>query len=93
VPRHAIVVEGLEKYFPPARSGWRALLNPIARQTLRALGGISFSAALLGGESFHLLWPSIIALLIFAAALLPVSFFVFARALRRTKVTGTLTHI
>ena len=43
MPRHAIVVEGLEKYFPPAHSGWRALLNPIARQTLRALGGISFS--------------------------------------------------
>jgi ABC-2 type transport system permease protein len=50
-------------------------------------------AALLGDESFHLLWPSIIALLIFAAILLPVSFFVFAHALRRTKVTGTLTHI
>lgn len=50
-------------------------------------------AALLGGESLRLLWPSIIALLIFAAVLLPVSFFVFAHALRRTKVTGTLTHI
>jgi ABC-2 type transport system permease protein len=50
-------------------------------------------AALLGGASFHELWPSIIALLIFAAILLPLSFVVFAWALRRTKITGTLTHI
>ena len=39
----AISVESLEKYFPPARSGWRALLQPIARPTERALAGISFS--------------------------------------------------
>lgn len=39
----AIVVENLEKYFPPAYSGWRALLQPIARLTLCALAGISFS--------------------------------------------------
>ena len=39
----AIVVETLEKYFPPARSGWRALLQPIARPTLCALAGVSFS--------------------------------------------------
>jgi ABC-2 type transport system ATP-binding protein len=45
VPRHAIVIEQLEKYFPPATSGWRALLNPIARPTLRALAGVSFSVA------------------------------------------------
>jgi ABC-2 type transport system ATP-binding protein len=45
VPRHAILVEQLEKYFPPATSGWRALLNPIARPTLRALAGVSFSVA------------------------------------------------
>jgi ABC-2 type transport system permease protein len=50
-------------------------------------------AALLGGAPFRLLWPSIIALLIFAAILLPLSFFTFAWALRRTKITGTLTHI
>ncbi len=50
-------------------------------------------AALLGGAPFHQLWPSIIALLIFAAVLLPLSFLVFAWALRRTKITGTLTHI
>lgn len=42
MPRHAIFVEQLEKYFPPAISGWRALLNPITRPTLRALGGVSF---------------------------------------------------
>ncbi|MGB8441618.1 MAG: ABC transporter ATP-binding protein [Candidatus Acidiferrales bacterium] len=39
----AISVESLEKYFPPARSGWRALLHPVARPTERALAGISFS--------------------------------------------------
>jgi len=39
----AISVESLEKYFPPARSGWRALLQPLARPTERALAGISFS--------------------------------------------------
>jgi hypothetical protein len=33
------------------------------------------------------------ALLFFAAILIPLSFVVFAWALRRTKVTGTLTHI
>jgi hypothetical protein len=30
---------------------------------------------------------------VFAAILIPLSFLVFAWALRRTKVTGTLTHI
>jgi ABC-2 type transport system ATP-binding protein len=39
----AIFVESLEKYFPPAYSGWRALLQPVARPTERALSGISFS--------------------------------------------------
>ena len=39
----AIFVESLEKYFPPAYSGWRALLQPVARPTERALAGISFS--------------------------------------------------
>ncbi len=50
-------------------------------------------AALLGGAGWRDLWPSIAALLIFAAILIPLSFLVFAWALRRTKVTGTLTHI
>ncbi|HKV27397.1 MAG TPA: ABC transporter ATP-binding protein [Candidatus Acidoferrales bacterium] len=40
---HAIVVENLEKYFPPAYSGWRALFQPVARLTQCALAGISFS--------------------------------------------------
>jgi len=39
------------------------------------------------------LWPSIAALLLFAAILIPLSFLVFAWAMRRTKFTGTLTHI
>ncbi|MFZ0644096.1 MAG: ABC transporter ATP-binding protein [Candidatus Acidiferrales bacterium] len=39
----AISVESLEKYFPPARSGWRALLQPLARPTELALAGISFA--------------------------------------------------
>ncbi len=50
-------------------------------------------AAILGGASFRQLLPSLAALLLFAAILLPLSFAVFAWALRRTKVTGTLTHL
>jgi ABC-2 type transport system ATP-binding protein len=42
MPEAAILVESLEKYFPPALSGWRALLQPIARPTQRALAGVSF---------------------------------------------------
>lgn len=38
-----IAVESLEKYFPPARSGWRALLQPFEKPTARALAGVSFS--------------------------------------------------
>ncbi|MFZ3216982.1 MAG: ABC transporter ATP-binding protein [Candidatus Acidiferrales bacterium] len=43
MPAPAIFVESLEKFFPPALSGWRALLHPLARPTERALAGISFS--------------------------------------------------
>ena len=43
MPSPAICVEALEKYFPPARSGWRALLDPVTRPTERALAGITFS--------------------------------------------------
>jgi ABC-2 type transport system permease protein len=50
-------------------------------------------AALLGGAGIRQLWPSLGALLVFAAILLPASFGVFSWALRRTKITGTLTHI
>jgi ABC-2 type transport system ATP-binding protein len=38
-------VENLEKYFPPALSGWKAMLwQAFAPATVCALGGISFSA-------------------------------------------------
>ena len=50
-------------------------------------------AALLAGAGWNQLWPSIAALLLFAVILIPSSFVVFAWALRRTKITGTLTHI
>jgi ABC-2 type transport system permease protein len=49
-------------------------------------------AALLGHATMRELWPSLGGLLAFAAILLPVSFAVFSWALRRTKITGTLTH-
>jgi len=53
MPAAAIVAENLEKYFPPALSGWRALLHPFARPTERALAGISFSIE--SGESVALI--------------------------------------
>jgi ABC-2 type transport system ATP-binding protein len=43
MPGHAIEVANLEKYFPPAVAGWRALLQPIARLTERALVGVTFA--------------------------------------------------
>lgn len=49
-------------------------------------------AAILGHATLRELWPSLAGLLAFAAIILPVSFVVFSWALRRTKVTGTLTH-
>lgn len=49
-------------------------------------------AAILGHATLRELWPSLAGLLAFAAVILPVSFVVFSWALRRTKVTGTLTH-
>ena len=38
----ALCVENIEKYFPPATGGWRALLHPVSRFTVPALRGISF---------------------------------------------------
>ena len=38
----ALRLENVEKYFPAALSGWRALLQPITRLTVPALRGISF---------------------------------------------------
>ena len=49
-------------------------------------------AAILGHASIRELWPSLAGLLVFAALLLPISFALFSWALRRTKITGTLTH-
>ena len=49
-------------------------------------------AAILGHATLRELWPSLAGLLAFAAVILPVSFVTFSWALRRTKVTGTLTH-
>ncbi|HUK31016.1 MAG TPA: ABC transporter permease, partial [Candidatus Acidoferrum sp.] len=49
-------------------------------------------AAILGGAGFGELWHSIRALVLFAGVFLPLSFVVFSWALRRTKITGTLTH-
>lgn len=50
-------------------------------------------AALLEGAGWHELLPPFLTLLAFAAILIPLSFAVFSWALRRTKITGTLTHI
>ncbi len=49
-------------------------------------------AAILGHASTRELLPSIAGLLVFAALFLPISFAIFSWALRRTKITGTLTH-
>jgi ABC-2 type transport system ATP-binding protein len=42
VKNFALSVENVEKYFPPAASGWRAMLHPVSRLTVPALRGISF---------------------------------------------------
>lgn len=65
---------------------WVARLIPVTY----SLEGMR--AALLGHAAMRELWPSLAGLLAFAAILLPVSFVVFSWALRRTKITGTLTH-
>src|SRR5271168_518696 len=53
VPALAIDVEHLEKFFPPARSGWRAFLQPFERATSVALAGISLEVR--DGEAVALL--------------------------------------
>ena len=52
VNNSALCVENLEKYFPPAPAGWRALLHPVAKLTVPALRGVSFHVE--RGEVFAL---------------------------------------
>jgi ABC-2 type transport system permease protein len=71
---------------------------PAPLQVLARLIPVTYSlegmrGALLAGAGWRELFPSIGALLLFALILIPLSFLVFAWALRRTKITGTLTHI
>ena len=49
----AIILDGLEKWFPPALSGWRAYLQPFAPPTSPALRGISLEVK--QGEAVALL--------------------------------------
>jgi ABC-type multidrug transport system ATPase subunit len=42
VNNFALRVESVEKYFPPATTGWRALLHPLVKLTVPALRGVSF---------------------------------------------------
>ena len=37
----ALSLENVEKYFPPAVSGWRAFVHPVSRLTVPALRGVS----------------------------------------------------
>jgi ABC-type multidrug transport system ATPase subunit len=53
VPDAAITIDSLEKSFPPAHSGWRALLQPFAAPSLPALRGISLTVK--PGEAVALL--------------------------------------
>jgi ABC-2 type transport system permease protein len=71
----------------PVPLQWMARLLPVTY----SLEGMR--QALLAGASFAQLWPAVRALLLFATILLPLSSLVFAWALRRTKITGTLTHL
>ncbi len=53
MPDSAIKIESLEKSFPPARSGWRAFLQPFEKPTAVALAGVSFEVR--RGEAVALL--------------------------------------
>ena len=53
VTEAAVSVSNLEKFFPPARSGWRAFLQPFEKPSVAALAGISFE--LRPGEALALL--------------------------------------
>lgn len=45
VTAEALRVEEIEKFFPPALSGWKGFVNPLAPLTIPALRGVSFTAA------------------------------------------------
>jgi len=45
VTGEALRVEQLEKFFPPALAGWRALLHPVMPATVPALRNVSFAVA------------------------------------------------
>jgi len=51
-----VAVEFVDKFFPPAFSGWRALLQPVAKPTERALSGVSFNVG--PGEAVALVGPN-----------------------------------
>jgi len=53
VPDFAVSIESLVKFFPPARSGWRAFLQPFERPSIPALQDVSFSVR--EGEAVALL--------------------------------------
>lgn len=53
VPEALISIEQVQKFFPPARSGWRAFVQPFERATALALAGISLEVR--EGESVALL--------------------------------------
>jgi ABC-2 type transport system ATP-binding protein len=53
---HVITVESIDKFFPPALSGWRALLQPIAKPTEMALSSVSFVVR--AGEAVALMGPN-----------------------------------
>ena len=53
---HVITVESIDKFFPPALSGWRALLQPIAKPTEKALSSVSFVVR--AGEAVALMGPN-----------------------------------
>lgn len=67
-------------------------LQYVARLTPVTYSLEGMRAAILAHASLRELLPSIAGLLLFAAILLPISFAIFSWAVRRTKITGTLTH-
>ncbi len=53
-PLPAIVPKDLEKYYPPARTGIRAYVQPFERATRPALQGVTFEVQ----EALALRYPS-----------------------------------